>query len=120
MVKQKWKEKIEQACKDAGTYQPYFDSVIDTLAQIMEIRDITHDKWVEEGSEPTVIHVNKAGEANSTKNPLLTLENDLNTQALAHWRDLGLSPSGLRKLKADVVVTNESSFEDLLNSIENG
>lgn len=120
MEKKKWKEKIVDACKEAGTYQSYFDSVIDTLAQIMEIRDITHEKWVEEGSEPTIIHVNKAGEANSTKNPLLTLENDLNTQALAHWKELGLSPGGLRKLKADVVVANESSFEDLLNSIADG
>lgn len=120
MNKYEWKEKIVNACTDAGTYKDYFDSIIDTLAQILEIRDITHEKWVEEGSEPTVIHVNKAGEANSTKNPLLTLENDLNGQALAYWRDLGLSPGGLKKLKADVIVTAESSFEDMLKDIANG
>lgn len=120
MNKYDWKDKIENSCKEAGTYKPYFDSIIDTLAQILEIRDITHDRWVEEGSEPTVIHVNKAGEANSTKNPLLTLENDLNAQALAYWRDLGLSPGGLKKLKADVVVTTEASFEDILKDIADG
>lgn len=121
MRKEDWKTSIERACRDAGTYKPYFDSVIDTLAQVMEIRDITHDQWVAEGSEPTVIHVNKAGEPNSTKNPLLTLENDLNTQALAYWRDLGLSPAGLKKLKADVIATEEkSSLEDILKEITDG
>lgn len=120
MNKYDWKDKIEGACREAGTYKTYFDSIIDTLAQILEIRDITHDKWVEEGSEPTVIHVNKAGEPNTAKNPLLTLENDLNGQALAYWRELGLSPGGLKKLKADVIVSTESSFEDLLNDIKDG
>lgn len=120
MNKKEWKEKIEQACNDAGTYQDYFDSVIDSLAQIMEYRDITHKKWVEEGCEPIIIHTNKAGEPNPTKNPLLTLLNDLHTQSLAYWRDLGLSPSGLKKLKADIVVSNDSTFEDLLNKLDNG
>lgn len=120
MDKKLWKEKITKACNDAGTYQDYFDAIIDTLAQIMEERDIAHDKWIEEGSLPTIIHTNRAGEANSTKNPLLTLENELNSQALAHWKELGLSPVGLKKLKADVLQQNETSFETLLNNIENG
>lgn len=120
MKKKEWKEKIEKACNDAGTYQDYFDSIIDTLAQIMETRDIVHIKWLEEGSLPTIIHTNKAGESNPTKNPLLTLENELHSQALAHWKELGLSPAGLRKLKADALEQNETSFETLLNSIENG
>ena len=120
MKKEKWKEKIILECDRAGTYKEYFDSVIDTLAQILEIRDITHEKWVEEGCEPTVIHVNKAGEPNSTKNPLLTLENDLNSQALAYWNSLGLTPSGFKKIKNDMAVVSETSLEELLNTIESG
>lgn len=119
MNKKQWKEKIEDACKEARTYEPYFDSVIDTLAQIMEIRDITHKKWVEEGSEPTIIHVNKAGEANSTKNPLLTLLNDLHTQSLAYWKELGLTVKGFHSLEKETTA-NEASFEDLLNTLGNG
>lgn len=120
MTKDKWKVKIEQACQDAGTYKDYFDSMIDTLAQILETRDITHEQFVNEGCQPVVVHTNKANQPNITKNPLVTLENDLNAQALAYWRDLGLSPSGLRKLKADVLVENKASFEDILSSINDG
>lgn len=120
MEKEKWKVRITDACQEAGTYKDYFESMIDTLAQILETRDITHDRWVAEGCEPVVVHTNKANQPNITKNPLVTLEADLNTQALAYWRDLGLSPSGLRKLKADVLVENTASFEDLLSSINDG
>lgn len=117
MKKDKWKAIIEQACTDAGTYKPYFDSVIDTLSQIMETRDITFKQWVDEGSEPVIIHTNKAGEPNPTKNPLLTMVNDLNTQALTHWKELGLTPSGLRKINESAINPSEkkeSALEKLL------
>ena len=39
MEKSQWKEMIKEACEAAGTYQPHFDCVIDTLAGIMETRD---------------------------------------------------------------------------------
>ena len=39
MEQRKWKNKIKKACRDAGTYKPYFDNVIDTLASILEKRD---------------------------------------------------------------------------------
>lgn len=121
MNKTKWQKIIKQNCESVGTYKPHFDSVIDTLSQILETRDTVHDQWVKEGCQATVIHVNKKGEPNPAKNPLLTLEIDLNSQALAFWRDLGLSPAGLRKLKADVIVADEKSgFEQLLAAIGDG
>lgn len=103
MTKQEWIKKINSACKQAGTYQPQFKYVIETLAQIMEDRDKVHEQYVEDGSRPTIIHTNKAKEANVVKNPMLVMEMELNTQALAYWRDLGLTPAGLRKLNADAV-----------------
>ena len=39
MTKQRWKNKIKKAAQAAGTYQPYFDTVIETLAGILETRD---------------------------------------------------------------------------------
>ena len=121
MNKASWKKIIKANCESVGTYQPHFDSIIDTLSQILESRDKVHKQWIEEGGSATVIHVNKAGDANSAKNPLLCLEMDLNSQALAYWRDLGLSPAGLRKLKADVIIKDEKNgFEKLLASIADG
>lgn len=121
MKKSEWKERIVLACKDAGTYQPFFDSVIDTLSQIMETRDNAHSQYVKEGSQPTIIHINKAKEKNVVKNPMLVMENELNAQALSYWRDLGLTPSGLKKLNADgVVKTNDVSLEQLLSNLTDG
>lgn len=118
MTFKEWKEIITSNCKSIGTYQDHFIPVIDTLAQILENRDITHKQWVLEGSEPVVIHVNKAGEPNPVKNPLLVLENDLNSLALSYWKELGLTMASLRKLNAEVVVKDEKGgFEELLSKL---
>lgn len=115
MKKKEWKKEILKACKEANTYQPYFEAVIDTLAQILEQRDIVHDEFVAGGSKATVIrHTERSGEENIAKNPLILMEADLNSQALAYWRDLGLTPKGLRTLTADVIERNNSVGLDKL------
>ena len=103
MDKTEWMRKIKAACKKAGTYQPQFTYVIETLAQIMEDRDKVRDQYIKTGANPTIIHTNKAKEQNIVKNPMLVMMNDLNAQALAYWRDLGLTPAGLKKLNAEVI-----------------
>lgn len=118
MNKEEWKERIVSSCKAAGTYSEFYEDVIDTLSSIMETRDEAHRQYVESGSHPTIIHTNKAKERNVVKNPILTMELELNAQALAYWRDLGLTPSGLKKLNAEVVKDkNAGSFEKLLERI---
>ena len=119
MEKAKWKKEIEQATKDAGTYKPYFDAVIDTLAQILEDRDKAEEQYIQSGSAPTIIHINRAKEKNITKNPILVMRNELNTQALAIWRELGLTPKGLRTLTAEVVDRSTSGgLEKLLAKLD--
>lgn len=109
MEKKEWMRKINAACKKAGTYQPQFSYVIETLAQIMEDRDKVHDQYVASGAEPTIIHTNKAKERNVVKNPMLVMEMELNSQALAYWRDLGLTPAGLKKLNDDAMKPKKTS-----------
>ena len=98
MKKSTWKNKIKKACIEAGTYQIYFDSIIDTLAGILEIRDKAQEKFEQSGGNPVVMHTNKGGATNMIKNPALVAIMDCNSQALAYWRDLGLTPAGLRRL----------------------
>ena len=101
--KKSWKSKIKRACKDAGTYKPYFDHVIDSLAGILERRDEALDLY-KDGEEPLTIEVtNKSGFTNKVKNPLVSIWEDLDKTALSYWRDLGLTPAGLKKI-------NEESF----------
>lgn len=109
MTKQRWKNKIKKACVAAGTYQSYFDNVIETLAGILETRDRAQEKYEAEGGEPVVIHTNKAGAENIVKNPALVVVMDCNTQALAYWRDLGLTPAGLKRLGEKGLVNKDNS-----------
>lgn len=119
MNQKEWIQKIKRSCKKAGTYQPYFTDVIETLAQIMEARDQAHEQYKMSGAHPTIVHTNKAKERNVVKNPILVMENELNAQALAYWRDLGLTPKGLKALSADVVENKNSvgSLEKILEQL---
>lgn len=98
MKKNEWKRKIEEASRSAGTYRPYFDSVIDTLAETMEMRDDAREKFYASGGQTIVMHTNKGGATNIVKNPALVVVDDLNKTALAYWRDLGLTPAGLKRI----------------------
>jgi len=103
MTKEEWANRIKAACKDAGTYMPYFDTIIETLAEIMEMRDSAVEDFKANGSQLTIERVNTNGFSNEVKNPTLTIIDDLNKTALAYWRDLGLTPAGLKRLNADAI-----------------
>ena len=98
MDRASWKKLIRKCTKDAGTYQKYFEAVIDTLAGILEKRDIAQQLFDEAGGRVVVEHTNKGGATNTEQNPLLRLINDLNRDALQYWRDLGLTPAGLKRI----------------------
>ena len=115
MNKKEWKKRIEKACKDANTYKEYFDSVIDTLAQILETRDQVHQEYVDGGCKPTVITTtDRSNKENVHKNPLIAMEVELNGQALKYWAELGLTASSFKKL--NVQVESSKSLEDFLKA----
>ena len=118
MTKAEWFDSIRAACEEAGTYRVFFNSVIETLAGILEKRDDALDVFEKTGGNVIVTHTNKAGAKNLEQNPALRLANDLNRDALVYWRDLGLTPAGLKKLNADVVKDKpEGSLEQLLSKL---
>ena len=93
-----WKRAIRRATKAAGTYKKQFDAPIDALAKILDQRDRVYQEFLDGGAEAVIVRVSDRGARNSGKNPLLTLWMELNRDALAYWRELGLTPSGLKKL----------------------
>ena len=114
MTKQEWFEVIKNHTVEAGTYQTYFEPVINTLAEILDKRDLALMEFEKTG-KVLIKHTNKGGNTNIEQNPALRLVNDLNRDALSYWRDLGLTPAGLRKLNADVVIDKKAgSLEKLL------
>ena len=115
MKKQPWKKKIKDACEAAGTYQPFFDSVIDTLAGVMELRDDAVEKFRALGGNTVVKHTNKGGSTNIVKNPALVVVMDCNAQALTYWAQLGLTPKAFKQMNGGVKAPeNEQSLESAL------
>lgn len=98
MRKNSWKKKVVEQCRAVGTYKDAFLPVIETLACTLELRDGVYDAFRADGSRAAVLYTNKAGAENLVKNPLLVQLDELNKSALAYWRDLGLTPAGLKKL----------------------
>ena len=98
MNRTEWVVRIRACCQQAGTYRPYFEDVIATLADILERRDEVQKEFEESGAEIMVEYTNKGGATNMMQNPMLRMVNDLNRDALAYWRDLGLTPAGLKRI----------------------
>lgn len=120
MNRQAWTAIIKQACEQAGTYREFFDPVIDTLAGILEKRDDAEKQLEDEGRVLVVEHTNKGGSTNLEQSPIVRLINDLNRDALQYWRDLGLTPAGLKKINDGMAAKNEmkkSALEEALLSL---
>lgn len=121
MTKQEWIESITESAEGVGTYRPEYETIIDTLATILEQRDKAMEDYIKTGSHPVISHTNKGGATNLVKNPLLVMWSDLNKDALTYWRDLGLTPSGLRKLADNAVIVKtdeDSNLTKILNTIK--
>jgi len=117
MDRETWKNRIIDAMQKVGTYNESFTDLIDTLADILEQRDRAYQDYIDSGAEPCIEKISDRGARNVAKNPRIVLWSDLNTQALAFWRDLGLSPSGLKKLGENTVTVKTSALEEALAKI---
>lgn len=104
-----WVRKIKEQCQLVGTYKPAFDPIIKTLAEILEQRDNAYADFLESGGEFCIVKISDRGATNIGKNPRLQVWGDLNTQALSYWRDLGLTPAGLRKIDEQSMKPKKSS-----------
>lgn len=117
MNKSEWKNRIIISCKDAGTYQTYFDDVIDTLAGILENRDKAQKQFEKNKSQPVIEHTDQRGHVNMVKNPALVIINECNAQALTFWKELGLTAKAFQTMQSNGFKKAETSFEDVLKNI---
>ena len=117
MKKDKYCEEIKQMCIEAGTYAPYFDRIILELAEILEIKDDAERQYIASGGNPVVKHTNKAKQENIVKNPALAVIIELKATALAYWRDLGLTPKGLKSLGEQIKKDEDTSLESFLSNL---
>ena len=115
----KWKKKICEQMRSIDLNPDEYKPVIDTLADILEQRDAVLQKYIDNGAQPVVEHAIRGGGMNYTKNPLLILWNDVNGQALAHWRELCLTPSAYKKTMGVLAVKDKktSALVEALKSL---
>lgn len=101
MKAKQWEKLIKRQLALLGQKEKAYNSVIATLADVLEQRDAAYARYVAEGSLPVVEYTNAGKATNPVKNPLLLLWDELNKTALAYWRELGLTPSSYRKMTGD-------------------
>lgn len=107
-VKQ-YENDIKKRMCAVGTYREAFLPAIARLAMLYSQRDALEQKYKEDGGEPIVMHTNKSGATNQMKNPILTACDAVYTQILSHERELGLTPSALKRMKADAFQKDEKA-----------
>lgn len=105
MTRLKWRNRIIKAMTKVGTYQDSFDDVIDTLAGMLERRDML-EATLDEDTPMMIEHTNKAGATNIEQNPAIRLLNDMNRDVRQYFNELGLTPKGLKAIN-DNVLTKE-------------
>lgn len=113
MKKDSWKKKIIESCQKAGTYKPFFDSTIETLAAIMERRDSAQESFDEMGGKTVIVR----DDGKLVKNPAYIVLAECDRDALSYWRDLGLTPAGLRKINEDKLKEQGESLESILGNL---
>lgn len=119
MKAEEWREILIKKCEEAGTYRPFFDTVIEVLAQLLERREDAVAKFEATGGNTVVSHTNKAGATNIVKHPALAVIEKMDDQILAYSRELGLTPAGYKRLNAEVVEKpTQGTLEQILAKLE--
>ena len=117
MYKGAWKKKIVENCKAVNTYREAFEPIINTLAETLEQRDKIMSDFKKSKEKAVIEYTNKAGATNLTRHPALVMWDDLNKSALAYWRDLGLTPAGLKKIDEGAMKKKRSGLEGMLKDL---
>lgn len=116
-----WKARIRKATREAGTYRPYFETIIGELAEILERKDLAKQTYIESGAQPLVEHTNIGGASYLEKNPCLKVIEETEKTALPYWRDLGLTPAGLKRINEEAMKqtgpAKKASFSSILDSL---
>ena len=119
MRKGAWKKLIVEQMKAVGTYRADFDSAVEALAGILDQRDRVYAEFKKGGCAALVEVVSDRGSVNMRKNPLLELWISLNRDALTYWRDLGLTPAGLKKIdEAAMKPQKKNALAEALAALE--
>ena len=119
MTAAEWLKTIREHCEIVGTNDDIYLPVMETLASILEQRDRAFIEYIEAGGAACID--TKGGVKSITKNPRLVVWNELNTQALAYWREMCLTPATLKRITEQDMKNRKkknNTIEVLIASVE--
>ena len=105
--------------KAIGTYDNAFMLSIGILDGLLSDYYRAREEWIDDGGQLVMEYTNKNGQTNTVKNPLYQSMEKLRMDILTYLRELGITPSGLKKLKQDSFGDNTkvSKVEEMLISL---
>lgn len=115
MTREEWAEEIVMCMKSNGTFKESYMTAVDTLADILERRDLAMAEWRKGKCKLLVTKKSDRGATNKVKNPLLLIAQDCEKDALTYLAHLGLTPSGLKKAVAEDRETKQSPLAEILS-----
>ena len=113
-----YEKRIIKNMKAVGTYKAEFNQVIKTLAKIYEEFDKAKEQFEQSGGQYVITHTNENGATNTIKNPLYRIVEEMEEKILAYNRELGLTPSGYKRIMNKFEKEKRSELAEALKALE--
>ena len=113
--KKQYKDKIIDQMMELAIYNENYEILVDTLAETCHLRDKNLTAWRKDGFNMVCEYTNKAGATNIQKSPYYLNNIQFNDLILKYCKELGLSPSGIKKLGSPT----KDDKDELAQFIEN-
>ncbi len=98
-------KEIIECMKGIGTYDESFYMTINILDGLLNDYEMARNEWIKDGCQIGLLNIlTKMVKTNIVKNPLYQSMEKLRMDILSYSKELGLTPSGLGKLR-------QSSFD---------
>lgn len=117
------KKEIIECMKEIGTYNQSFDLSIAILDKLLDDYNNARKEREEDGCRMVISYTNKNNQTNTVKNPLYQSMEKLRMDILSYLKELGLTPSGLKKLRQSSFAEDDgkvSKVEEVLFKLSNG
>ena len=95
-----------------GTYQSQFEASVRRYSELRIQYDILSDQWYQEGCKITDVYTNKFGAENERKTALYLAMETLRKELMDMENIFGLTPKGLKAIKAKGLESKKESAID--------
>ena len=106
--------KIRNALAGLGVYREEFEWEIQMLAELFIRREQTKEAFRKSGGAAIIKQTNKGGNSYAVKNPLLTEIDFVEKRIIELSREMGMTPSAVKKLNESAIGKKPQEPDDPL------